>query len=356
MVLYDDSEVIPFNQCNGVKMKPNNAMTKFFFKFGLALLLTGLILFSVINRFSIVHADVSPNEARTQLVNHPYIQSSSVSGQALSNPAIADQFQILAQTNDHGTIMDSWTPIYPAVVIVNRKPAPQPARSATSVENNNDEITHASAQTGAQTLSQADTSSDQSQLIQTTYQVNDGNTQTLAQTSTQILAQADTKSDQIQYTQSAAQDDAAGLNQSTDLSNSQQQLSTGLKINSALDDPAGLAVSDQVNDGNVQVLAQANTQMLSQANTQPQSILQLLDSDQNSAQDNASGLNLSTNLSSSQQQLSTGLKINSALDDPAGLAVANQVNDDNTQTLTQIDTQSLSQADTNVQFVLQLFR
>ena len=77
-------------------MKPNIAMTKFFFKFGLVLLLMRLILFSVINRFSIVHADVSPNdqlcEARTQLVNHPCIQSSSVSGQALSNPAVADQF------------------------------------------------------------------------------------------------------------------------------------------------------------------------------------------------------------------------------------------------------------------------
>ena len=334
-------------------MKSNNTMTKFFFKFGLVLLLAGLILFSVINRFSIVHADVSPNEARTQLVNHPYIQSSSVSGQALSNPAIADQFQILAQTNDHGTIMDSWTPIYPAVVIVNRKPAPQPARSATSVSNNNNEITQASAQTGTQPLSQANTSSDQSQLIQTTDQVNDGNTQTLAQTSTQILAQADT---QPQSTQITTQDDAAGLNQSTNLSNSQQQLSTGLKINSALDDAAGLAVSNQINDGNVQVLAQANTQMLSQANTQPQSILQLLDSDQNSAQDNDSGLNQSTNLSSSQQRLSTGLKINSAQDDAAGLAAANQVNDDNTQTLTQIGTQSLSLANTNAQSVLQLFR
>ena len=93
--------------------------------------------------------------------------------------------------------MDSWTPINPAVVTVIRKPALHPARSATSVSNNYDEITQASAETGAQTLSQADTSSDQSQLIQTTDQVNDDNTQTLTQIGTQSLSLANTNAQSV---------------------------------------------------------------------------------------------------------------------------------------------------------------
>ena len=52
-----------------------------------------------------------------------------------------------------------------------------------------------------------------------------------------------------------------------------QRLSSGLRINSAKDDAAGLAISERFS---TQILQQAGTAMLAQANQVPQNVMSLL--------------------------------------------------------------------------------
>ena len=124
--------------------------------------------------------------------------------------------------------------------------------------------------------------------------------QVLTQADTQMLSQANTSGESSDF---------------MELVSSQSRLSTGLRINSASDDAAGLTIaSNQVNISNSDFNNNQGTGLAVNNSDQSQSVLRLLGSDQSAAQDDASGLNLSSNLSSSQQQLSTGLNINSGTD------------------------------------------
>ena len=172
----------------------------------------------------------------------------------------------------------------------------------------------------------------------------------------ELLQQANQNTlSQIRDTDYASESEDAGEQQPTALT--QQRLSTGTRINTAQDDPTGLGdKADDNCDAGDQALPPANDcppELLGQANDSQQ-VLQLLRGDTDPAAESQDAVKPST-----QQRLSTGLRVNRAQDDAAGLSVNQDKTDDECdpadQTLQDADT-ALEQANQDPQDILQLLR
>ena len=166
----------------------------------------------------------------------------------------------------------------------------------------------------------------------------------------ELLQQANQNTlSQIRDTDYASESDGA---QPTGLT--QQRLSTGTRINTAQDDPAGLG--DKADDNcaaDDQALLPANDcppESLSQANDSQQA-LQLLREDTDPAAESQDTVKPPTD-EPTQQRLSTGLRVNRAQDDAAGLSVGQDQTDDNCDSADS----ELDQADQELQAILQLLR
>ncbi len=169
----------------------------------------------------------------------------------------------------------------------------------------------------------------------------------------ELLQQANQNTlSQIRDTDYASESDDAGGAQPTGLR--QQRLSTGARINTAQDDPAGLG--DKADDNcaaDDQALLPANDcppESLSQANDSQQA-LQLLRGDTDPAAESQDTVKPPTD-EPTQQRLSTGLRVNRAQDDAAGLSVGQDQTDDNCDSADS----ELDQADQELQAILQLLR